>query len=106
MMDSKIEHDHIEATPTDKKQLERLEAIFNHFVAVQRQASDALAIQPIQKPEVHHFGNLTVVHLGGSNPPFEGLMVCAHCLTRASMLLRDLATVIDEMNEEVKKHRK
>lgn len=103
---SKLEHDGFDAIPKDQKCIDRLEGLFLHFVDVQRQASQSLSILPLDNgPEITQFGPLTIVKVSADEPKFQGLSICPHCLTRAAMLLRDLATIVEELRDEAKKHR-
>lgn len=102
-MDSKLEHGDLRAIP-EGKDLERLNGMYEQFCATSEQAGRAMSIEPIFEG-VEYYGALTIVNAGASHE-FKGIALCPHCIERAALLLRDLATVLDDINAEVKKHAK
>jgi hypothetical protein len=106
-MDSKLEHNPFNARPKEQKDLDRLESVFRMFDATQRQASECLAAcAPLDGSRIENLGGGLIFAIISGKPKFEGLAICTHCMKRASMILRDLVTVVDDMVIEAEKHRK
>ena len=105
-MDSKLEHNAFQSKPKEQKDLDRLESVFRMFDATQRQASECMAAcMPIDGTKTEALQNGIIMVMIPKNPRFEGLSICTHCMKRASMILRDLATVVDDMATEAEKYR-
>lgn len=102
-MDSKLEHADLRATPQGKD-LDRLNGMYEQYVSLCDQAGNAMSISAIVDG-VQYRQNLTIVDATASLD-FKGISLCPHCIERASLLLRDLASTLDDMLAEVRKHSK
>lgn len=80
--------------------------MYRTVCAVSEQAADALSsMMPLDGSAIMRLGPFAVM-VGTDKPRFEGLAICPHCITRAAMLLRDLANTCDNLVKEAEKHSK